>query len=131
MSNVSLFKVPSYGRHKASGQAVVRLNGRDIYLGKYGSAASHQAYRRLTAEFLESGRVPQAADADGISVAEVMAAYVRFARGYYRKRGKPTREFEIIREVCRLIKPLYASVQASEFGPGALRRAAKNDQRGS
>ena len=30
--------IPSYGRHKASGQAVVCINGRDVYLGKYGNA---------------------------------------------------------------------------------------------
>ena len=28
-------KVPSYRLHKATGQAVVTLNGRDIYLGVY------------------------------------------------------------------------------------------------
>jgi hypothetical protein len=33
-------RIPSYRRHKASGQAVVTLAGRDIYLGAYGSAAS-------------------------------------------------------------------------------------------
>ena len=29
-------KVPSYCRHKHSGQAVVRIGGRDHYLGEYG-----------------------------------------------------------------------------------------------
>ena len=29
-------KVPSYRVHKASGQAVVTLGGKDHYLGKYG-----------------------------------------------------------------------------------------------
>ena len=43
-------KVPSYCRHKASGQAVVRLNGRDHYLGPYGSPESHEHYARLIAE---------------------------------------------------------------------------------
>ena len=31
-------KVPSYRLHKATGQAVVTLNGRDIYLGVHNSA---------------------------------------------------------------------------------------------
>ena len=30
-------KLPSYRLHKASGQAVVTLSGRDDYLGPYGS----------------------------------------------------------------------------------------------
>ena len=35
-------KIPSYGRHKASGQAVVCINGRDVYLGKYGTPESYR-----------------------------------------------------------------------------------------
>ena len=31
-------RIPSYRLHKPSGQAVVTINGRDIYLGKYNSA---------------------------------------------------------------------------------------------
>ena len=33
-------QVPSYRRHKQSGQAIVSLSGRDFLLGPYGSAAS-------------------------------------------------------------------------------------------
>ena len=40
-------KVPSYCLHKASGRAVVRLNGKDHYLGKYGSKESYQQYQQL------------------------------------------------------------------------------------
>lgn len=32
-------RIPSYRHHKPSGHAVVTLGGRDIYLGKYNSAA--------------------------------------------------------------------------------------------
>jgi hypothetical protein len=39
MPNVSSLMVPAYKRHRAGGQAVVRLAGRDIYLGKYAAAA--------------------------------------------------------------------------------------------
>jgi hypothetical protein len=31
---------PSYRKHKASGQAVVTIGGRDVYLGPYGTKAS-------------------------------------------------------------------------------------------
>ncbi len=44
-------KVPSYCRHKASGRAVVRIDGRDRYLGKYGSPESHEEYERSIAEW--------------------------------------------------------------------------------
>ena len=48
--------VPKYSLHKASGQAVIRLNGRDIYLGAYNSKESKTNYRRLIAEWSEQGR---------------------------------------------------------------------------
>ena len=48
-------KVPSYCLHKASGRAVVRLGGRDVYLGEYGSPESHEEYERVIAEW-RSGR---------------------------------------------------------------------------
>lgn len=120
MPNVSSLKVPSYRRHKASGQAVVRLAGRDIYLGKHGSAASREAYQRFAAEYLSRGGIVDHGSHD-VTVAEIMAAYVRFAKSYYRKNGKPTREYELVRETCRFIKSLYAHYRAIEFGPLALK----------
>jgi hypothetical protein len=37
-------KPPDYCLHKASGQAVVKLDGRSHYLGIYGSPESQAAY---------------------------------------------------------------------------------------
>ena len=45
MVTINPAKIPSYCKHLASGQAVVRLNGRDHYLGKFGSAARIKALR--------------------------------------------------------------------------------------
>jgi len=50
MSAASPVKIPSYTKHKATGQAVVRINGKDHYLGKFGSAASIREYDRLRVE---------------------------------------------------------------------------------
>ena len=41
-------RLPSYCRHKASGQAVVTLAGSDYYLGPHDTAASQAAYERLS-----------------------------------------------------------------------------------
>ena len=49
-------RVPSYRRHKPTNQAVVTINGQDIYLGKWNTAASKAEYDRLIAEFLANGR---------------------------------------------------------------------------
>ena len=39
--------LPKYRKHKASGQAVVTLDGMDFYLGPYNSRASLREYDRL------------------------------------------------------------------------------------
>jgi hypothetical protein len=50
MSNAVSLRPPKYRRHKAKGLAAVTINGRNLSLGKYGSAASKEEYRRLLAE---------------------------------------------------------------------------------
>ena len=47
-------RIPSYRRHKATGQAVVTIDGRDYYLGKHGTHASRREYERLIAKWLQS-----------------------------------------------------------------------------
>jgi hypothetical protein len=45
-------RVPGYRLHKASGQAVVTVRGKDHYLGKHGTAKSNAEYDRIIAEYL-------------------------------------------------------------------------------
>ncbi len=47
-----LHVAPKYSHHKASGQAVVKLNGVDHYLGPWKSKASIAEYDRLTGEWM-------------------------------------------------------------------------------
>jgi hypothetical protein len=49
-------RIPRISCHKATGQAVGRLNGKDYHLGRFRSAASHAAYERLIAKWLANGR---------------------------------------------------------------------------
>jgi hypothetical protein len=110
---------PSYCLHKASGQAVVRIDGKDHYLGTYGSAESHAEYDRLIAEWLVNGRcLPGTATFDGLSVNEVAAAHWRWAVPYYRwgRRGG-----QCLKHALRVLKNLYGHTQAREFGPRALK----------
>ena len=48
--------IPGYKRHKASGRAVVRINGTGIYLGFYGTKESKAEYDRIIKEWLANGR---------------------------------------------------------------------------
>ena len=119
MPKTSTLRVPSYRRHKPTGQAVVTINGRDLYLGKWNSAASRAEYDRLIAEFLANGRRLQS-DADG-TVVEVLNAYRKFAEDYYRKGGRVTSEYGAIKDALKLVRELYGRTTANEFGPLALK----------
>ena len=48
-------RVPSLRHHRPSGRAVVTLDGRDYYLGRFGSQESKAEYQRLLPEFLSGG----------------------------------------------------------------------------
>jgi hypothetical protein len=56
VTNLRSERIPSYRKHKATGQARVTLNGKTHYLGKYGSASSRLAYARLVPEWLAHDR---------------------------------------------------------------------------
>jgi len=57
MSRTKSGTLPKLQRHKGSGQARVRINGRDFWLGKWGSPAVKMAYDRLIAEYLATRRI--------------------------------------------------------------------------
>jgi integrase len=112
--------LPKYRKHKASGQAVVTLSGRDHYLGPHGTKASRLEYDRLVAEWLVCGRRPPASK-ESLSVSEVALLYWRFAKSYYRKHSEPTSELDYVRLSLRPLRKLYGKSLAAEFGPLALK----------
>jgi integrase len=119
--------VPSYRKHRASGQAVVTLNGRDFYLGLYGSKASRIEYDRLVGEWLQQGRQIQfSCKSLELSVVELIAAYMQFAARYYRKGNRLSSEYHASRCALRPVKLLYGRKPCSEFGPIALAVVMQN-----
>src|SRR5262245_30612109 len=97
-------RTPSYRLHKSSGQAVVTLNGKDHYLGRFTSPESRDAYDRLLAEWLANRRLPcqsSSSPTDLISINELLLAYWEHVRHYYRKNGEPTSEQDTIRQALR------------------------------
>ena len=112
---------PKYRRHRHSGQAIVTFNGRDHYLGPYGTKASRAEYDRLIAEWLAVGRrPPESIAGNPATIVELAAAYWGFAQGYYRKNGQPTRTLERVKMSLRILKDSYAEILAADFGPLAL-----------
>ena len=114
-------RLPKYRLPRGSGQAIVTLDGKSIYLGRHGTAASRHAYDRVTAEYLASGRrLPATAGPSDLTVAEVIAAYWRHASTYYVKDGRPTSELACVKSALRPLKALYGDTPAAAFGPLAL-----------
>ena len=111
--------LPKYAKHKASGQAIVTLSGKDFYLGPHGTKASRLEYDRLISEWMANGRRLQN-DTES-TVVEVINAYRKFAEQYYRKNGAVTREYGCIKEALRIVRRLYGRTNANEFGPLKLK----------
>ncbi len=119
--------VPKLCLHKASGKAVVRLNGHDHYLGVFGTPDAETAYDRLIAEWLARRRsAEEAAQAASekpvpISVNEVLLAFWRHAERHYRHPdGRPTSEIKEYKYSLRPVRELYGTTPATSFGPRAL-----------
>jgi integrase len=116
MPITSSTRQPSYREHKASGQAVVTLNGKDIYLGRYGTKASHAEYDRLIAEWLANGRRLPASTV--LTIAEVIKHFWPWVEMHYRKSdGSQTSEVSECRYSLRPLNHLYGTTPAPEFGP--------------
>ncbi len=135
---------PKYCHHRATQQATVSLNGKRIYLGPYGSPKSHRKYQdalkqwherrdqepssteivdpektqlaQITAASLRDRRMAGAP----LTINELVLVYRRFAREYYRKHGKITREASIIDDAIRILRKHYATVFLDDFGPVAM-----------
>jgi integrase len=120
MSDTKSKRVPSYCKHKPSGQSKVVLNGKTFYLGRYGSAASKQAYDRLIHEWLAAGR--QLPGRTELTVNQLILTFLRYAEGYYRKPdGRPTNEVSCLKVAFRPLRELYGDTSANDFGPAELK----------
>ena len=74
-------RIPSLCKHRATGQGVVRLNGKDHYLGRYKSKECKDAYRQLIHEWTGNDHVlpdPKAPP----SVNEILADYMEYVLTY-------------------------------------------------
>ena len=123
---------PKLRHHKARDLAVVRVDGKDHYLGRFGSAESVEKYNRVVGEGMARGADKSAAvrAGDGVpnpTVNEVILAYVTFGSTYFRRPdGSPGSEPAKIRLADRPLRALYGSTQARDFGPVALKAVRRS-----
>src|SRR5688572_13948982 len=104
---------PKYRLHRPTNQAVVTLNGRDIYLGVYDTPRSHERYRRVIAEWKASGRLLVPGD-DELTVTELAAGFWQHAESFYRSAdGTDDSELKKYRLVLKPLVALYGTEPAS------------------
>jgi len=115
-------RVPSYRHHRHSGQAVVTIDGRDYYLGKWNTKTSRCEYERLIGEWLANGRrlTADSQKAD-LRICELVKAYLDFAKTYYLDDGRPGKEYVCMRHAASLMVEYYSRTPVIEFGPLALK----------
>ena len=120
-------KIPKYRKHKKSGQAIVTLSGHDHYLGPFGTDVSHREFDRVVNEWLSRGRtaLPSPDGEVGISVNELVLAFMIHAKEYYVKDGEPTSEVSTYTYAFRLLTEWYGLKPATDFGPVALKALRK------
>lgn len=118
-------KLPTYSLHKASGNARVWLNGKNYYLGEYGSPESRLRYAELlkkqTTGELVDPVAPHGPQDTGPTVNEVCVTYIVHARTYYQKNGRTTAEYDCIRSAMRPLVDLFGDSPAKDFDSVALR----------
>jgi integrase len=114
-------RVPSYRQH-SSGQAHVTLDGKDHLLGRYGSAESKEAYRRLIAEWLaRHGQPAQEEEQEPLTVNDLILAYWKFAEDYYAFKDSDRGDAYCLKDALRVVRSLYGRTPARDFGPLALK----------
>lgn len=119
---------PKYRHQKSRNLAVVRIHGKDYYLGEYGSPESRQLYAQLIAEkWVDSpeantARLPAALKTwptiDEL-IARYMTSYVSL--NYLDKQGKPTDRYYHVKIALRPLHELYGATPVDKFGPKRLK----------
>ncbi len=119
---------PKYTRHKASGQAIVKINGKVHYLGPWQSAESKVRWQEAVSKWSAQqaravnaptivGEMPQTHET---TVVELLAAFLEHAKTWYTKNGEPTGSLAAIRPVLRLLREMFGAVLVSKFKPSHL-----------
>ncbi|MFM8933314.1 MAG: hypothetical protein ACKOS8_15710, partial [Gemmataceae bacterium] len=124
-------KPPAYRHFKPRNQGVVRIAGKDYYLGEYQSQESWRRYNQLLAElfFAEPAAILPAQNAAPapvtvqapeplvapLRIGELTMRFQVHANGYYMKDGKPTSEAETIKRSLVFLNRMFCEEPANSF----------------
>lgn len=131
-SRKSSRKLPAYRLHKPSGQARVRWQGQEIYLGKFESPDSRRRYAELLTKVVTGATLDITAAARrsrtntptsdfGLSINELCVLFLKHADQHYRKNGKRTSEYDLLTLAIEPLKELFGMTPVEQFGPLALK----------
>jgi integrase len=122
--------IPSYLPHKQSGRARAvwtdQTGTRRFRLlpGAFDSPESRSAFAALVLELDAAPHQVQAAEPAGLTLAELLLAYLEHAERHYRTPdGKPTSEIYEVKIVVRALRELYGDKPVAEFGPLCVKAA--------
>jgi hypothetical protein len=100
----------------------VRINGVDHYLGDRDDPETVNRYKQKVAEWLGNDRTVSPEQPGQVTVAELLAAFLRHAETYYVKKGIPTSEVFCFRKIISiLIDSPYSDRLAGSIGAAELR----------
>lgn len=116
---MSPHKQPQYRHQKARNCAVVRIDGRDFYLGPWQSPESFREYERLLTEWRAGRQVGH--QKDPCHIRDLTLSYFKQARTYYCKQGEPTKTLFLVQAALKPLNQLFADLPAEQFGPRRLR----------
>lgn len=137
MSRPRKGSLPSYRLHKSRGCAVVTIDGRDHYLGPFGTPASKQKYAGLIRAWQQrrgNSDIPPDTPLvpnDRPTVDELVLAYLRHAAAYYKPNHGENKEAGCISDALAVLQRFvdeegetsdYGSTPAEEFRPKDLKR---------
>ena len=103
-------RIPKYRCFKPRNLGLVVIDGKQHYLGRYGSAESVAEYNRLIQEWLAkkpiTDRVARSATATPTVNEIILAFWTRHAERHYRRAdGTPTGELDNFRDSLRPLQP--------------------------
>lgn len=121
---------PVYKLHKPTNTARCWVGGKWVSRGRYGSPESRVEHARILSTIAASAAESNAnkpqptpvTSADDPTIAEVLAAFMQYARGKYRHAdGKPKSELYDYKLSARPLLEELAHTPAKDFGPKALK----------
>ena len=113
-------KLPTYRRHRGSGQAVMEFKGNRTYLGRYDSPESHRKYRALVAEILEAAGVEED-QPDFSDIRMVGELVIAFKAGA--KSEMPLKEYQHFAYAAHHLFTTSAEILIRDFRPSDLEKA--------